>query len=240
MIAKRLLLLSASVLLSGCSNLLSQKNAKLAPTKEIAGIGETLTLPAQLRSVYIKKHDESYYSCAEPGPDVALSDTFKFIAGVTRESSISTEDGTTGSSFSGSKKSGYNSDLQTTTTALELAGRTQTVLLAREFLFRTCEAASNGWLSGDEVKASHQKIIDGIVGLIENDKKNADTAKTKAETEGKKADILDAAILNSSTTAFRTSVANFCSTTLIECLEKAGADTKAKAACQSNFINCTK
>lgn len=240
MIAKKILLLGTSVLLAGCSSLLSQKNAELAPTKEIAGIGETLTLPAQLRSIYIKKNNGSYYSCAEPGPDVALSDTFKFIAGVTRESSISSEDGTTGSTFSGSKKAGYNSDLQTATTAMELAGRTQTVLLAREFLFRTCEAAYNGWLSAAEVKASHQKIIDGIVGLIENDKKNADTAKTKAETEAKKADALDAAILNSTATAFRTTVVNVCSTTLIECLGKAGTDAKAKASCQSAFITCTK
>lgn len=66
--------------------------------------------------------------------------------------------------------------------ALELAGRTQVVLLAREFLCRNCEARANGWLKDEQFYASQDKIITQIADMIKADKAKAETDKAKAET----------------------------------------------------------
>lgn len=228
------------VSVGGCS-LVPQKHAELSPSNEMKGLGEIVTLPAQLRTVGIKKHQNTFISCAEPGPDVALSDTFKLITGITSDTSANANDGATNSNTSASNKFGINNDLQLTTTALELAGRTQTVLLAREFMFRTCEAAANGWIDNTVVKSNHEKIIDGIANLIKNENTKAETAKTKAETEAKIATIiLDEKALNIGGDAVRAAIVNACTNTLTQCIKEPELDEKGKAACQAAFLKCIK
>jgi len=226
--------------LSGCA-LTPQKHAELSPTNEMKGLGEIVTLPAQLRTIGIKKNNNTFVSCAEPGPDVALSDTFKMITGITSDTSASASNGTNNSSTSATNKSGISNDLQLTTTALELAGRTQTVLLAREFMFRTCEAAANGWIDSVVVKDNHTKIIDGITNLIKSENTKAETARTKAETDAKVATIiLDEKVLKIGGEAVRAVIVNACADALTQCISKPELDEKGKAACQAAFITCTK
>ncbi|WP_292995195.1 hypothetical protein [Nitrosomonas sp.] len=231
-----IILLLAS-LLSGCSSLLSQKTAELAPSRETQGKGETLTIPAQLRTITNKNNIGSFVSCAEPGPDVAMSDTFKLITGITSDTSSSVNSGT-GSTASAGNKASLNNDLQTSTTALELAGRTQIVLLAREFLYRTCEAASNGWIDGTKVGVAHTEIIKQITGLIETDKKKAETsaAIAVAIATGK----LDTKIMGNTSTAFGEAIRNACVKTFEDCIAKPGIDEKNRTACRSTFNDCLK
>jgi hypothetical protein len=240
MLKRMLLTLLVSFSLGGCG-LMSQKRAELSPTREAGGLGELVTLPAQLRTVTVKKTNNSLWTCAEPGPDVALSDTFKLVSGISAENTVSATDGETNSSANTSRKLGATNDLQTTTTALELAGRTQTVLLAREFMFRTCEAAANGWLKPEHVQANHAKVIENITKLIESDKAKADTQKAKAETAATAAAAaLDEKILQSGAAAVKAALVNACTNTLAQCLSKPGIDDKGKAACQTAFIGCIK
>lgn len=231
----QLALLSIAGLLSGCGSMMAQKNAELAPTRVTTTSGEMVTMPAQLRTVTNKTSAGSYISCAEPGPDVAMSDTFKLITGITSDTSSSANGGD-GKSASAGNKTSLNNDLQTTTTALELAGRTQTVLLAREFLYRTCEAASNNWIDGAQVKAAHTEILKQITGLVETDKKKAETtaAISGAIATGK----LDPKLLGNAAAAVSAAIRDSCNKEFVDCLGKAGADEKAKTQCTTNFNKC--
>lgn len=222
-------------ILSGCSSLVSQKTAKLAPSRLADNTEEMITLPAELRTITNKKINSKFISCAEPGPDVALSDTFKLITGSTSDTSSSVSSGT-GSSASIGNKGSLNNDLQTSTTALELAGRTQTVLLAREFLYRTCEAASNEWINSDDVKTAHSQILNQITNLVKADLKKADTsaAIAVAIATGK----LDSKILETSSKAFNDAIKESCVKTFEDCIAKSGLDEKLKAVCRTTFNNC--
>jgi len=212
--------------------MLAQKEAKLTPTRETTGKGEMISLPAQLRTVTNKLNSGDYTTCAEPGPDVALSDTFKLITGITSDTSAAVNDGNGGSTNAGNKVS-LNNDLQTSTTALELAGRTQTVLLAREFLYRTCEAASNKWLQAEDVKKAHEKILEQITGLIETDKKKAETSAAVATAVA--AGKLDGKLLGTAAAAVSGAIRDAAIKSFVECLKKAGDDNKAKSTCEATF-----
>jgi hypothetical protein len=233
------------ILLSSCG-LMPQKHAELAPSRETIGLGEVVTLPAQLRILEVKKYNSSVTMCAEPVPDVALSDTFKLITGAVSDSSATAKtnlsNGTTNTTSDDLKnKIDLKNDLQTATTALELAGRTQLVLLAREFMFRTCEAAANGWIDGPNVLANQKAVIDSITKLADSDKTKADTAKTKADTEAKvTAAALDDKVLQSTSASMKTALVNACTNNLVDCVSKPKIDDKAKAACQVSFNECMK
>jgi hypothetical protein len=221
-------------ILSGCSSLVSQKNAELAPTRVTEQKGEMVTLPAQLRTITNKISTGSFITCAEPGPDIALSDTFKLITGVTSDTS-SAVNSADGASTSAGNKTGLSNDLQTSTTALELAGRTQTVLLAREFLYRTCEAASNGWIEKKGVADAHASILNNITSLIETDKKKAETtaAIAGAVATGK----LDPKLLGNAAVVVSRAIRDACAKEFEECISKAG-DDKAKGICRASLNNC--
>jgi hypothetical protein len=224
---------------SGCSNLVSQKRADIFMQNETALPGKVASMPAQLRNIYIKNQIGSYFSCAEPGPDVALSDTFKLIAGATSDVSLGS-DSEAGSASAG-KKLAANADFQTSTAALELAGRTQTVLLARELLFRTCEYASNGSLSADDVKEAHKSIVNAIREMTAADKSNAaakaSTAAAVATVVG--ADKLDAALLNRAAAAADEANRNFCTSQFESCLNDA-QDDPSKKQCKAQINDCLK
>ncbi len=224
-------------MLSACSNLLSQKGAELVPTGLEKTKGETVTLPAQLRTLTIKTSNTSFLSCAEPGPDVALSDTFKLVTAVTSERATSVA-GAASAPDTAERKGSLSNDLQSSTTALELAGRTQTVLLAREFLFRTCEAAANGWLDKADVKEAHKGTLVQIAGMVAADTKKAETAGVLAVASA--AIQLDPKVLLNTSSAVRDAIQSACLKQFEECLARPGLDDKGKGVCRASFIECTK
>jgi hypothetical protein len=229
--------IAAATMLSACANLLSQKHAELAPTAQSAEFGETATLPAQLRVLTIKRKEGSFVSCAEPGPDVALSDTFKLVTAVTSERVESASDAASASSSS-QRKGSLSGDLQSSTTALELAGRTQTVLLAREFLFRTCEAAANGWLEKLDVKTAHTGTLEQLTRMVAADAKKAET--TAVLVAAGAAGPLDAKAILNAASAVREASLRACRAEFEACLSKPGADDKAKEVCRATHDNCIK
>lgn len=54
-------------------------------------------------------------------------------------------------------------EIDLSATAVELAGRTQTVLVAREAMFRLCEATMNGYISAED----YPKYFDRILATVE-------------------------------------------------------------------------
>lgn len=228
---KRLFVVALSfVILSGCGNMLAQKEARLVPTRETKGKGELISFPGQLRTLTNKLTVGGYITCAEPAPDIALSDTLKLITGITSDTTAAIT-GNDGASTNAGNKISLNNDLQTTTAALELAGRTQTVLLAREFLYRTCEAASNKWLEPKDVKEAHEKILQQITGLIEIDKKKAETSAAIATAVA--AGKLDPKLLGTAAAAVSGAIRDAAIKSFEDCLQKAGDNNKAKAACEA-------
>ena len=85
---------------------------------------------ASIRGTYFKSTDAASKFCAEPAPDVALDTLQKFAAELNVKVEGSGEGGGKVSSEVGSK-------------VVELAGRTQLILLARELLYRACELSLN-------------------------------------------------------------------------------------------------
>lgn len=52
---------------------------------------------------------------------------------------------------------------------VELAGRTQLVLVLRESLYRLCEQGVNGQLSNDQIAALYRQALDTVLKLAETD-----------------------------------------------------------------------
>lgn len=109
-------------------------------------------------------------SCSEPSPDVALS----FVN--TLKGSLTTPGGL----------SAQGVDASLNATAQALAGRDDVVLLAREALFRVCEAHMNGALKEFEVKPLFNDVFQQVkeiaVAQAQNSKSKAEAAKAELET----------------------------------------------------------
>ncbi|WP_143148538.1 hypothetical protein [Nitrosospira sp. Nsp11] len=216
-------------LISGCGtfsqSLVAQKTAMSIPilksqqpdSREKAN--EMITLPVQLRVVHIKYDIEGngYSICAEPMPDVAMSDSFRNALGITAGTKIT-----------------VNDDLQTTTAALALEGRTQLVLLARDFLYRTCEFGINGWLEKDDVKRMYSQILKHITALVEAEKKSADATANVAKAVLAKT-TLDAKILEETDKVKISEEKKFLISEYDKCKAEA-EDDKARAKCESDLM----
>jgi hypothetical protein len=121
---------------------------------------------------------------------------------------------------------------------LELAGRTQVVLLAREFMFRTCEAAANGWLSSNDVKKSHEAIIKQITGMIEGDAAKQQAKAAAAEVAAATAKKLDPKVVKNVSSAIEAAVKTKCMAIYDACIVKAEGNEKTVKACRAQLDDC--
>lgn len=149
------------LLLPGCANL-----SPLVSQKPIAANGSAwLTYDASRRGTLIVSQDGKIVrSCAEPAPDTAYS----FANSL--KGSLSTP--------GGSEASG---DASVNATALALAGRDNLVLLARESLFRLCEARANGDISEKRYADIFQDVLQQIKEIAAAERAKADAIRTVAE-----------------------------------------------------------
>ncbi|MCA9803287.1 MAG: hypothetical protein KC777_15055 [Cyanobacteria bacterium HKST-UBA02] len=139
----------AAVALSGCASLTPPaRTHELTPGKPYV-----IDYDASRRGAYVLPADGSLKVCAEPAPDVALESITKIIAEL--------------------KLADPNVDASTQielqTKVVELAGRTQLVLVLRESLYRLCEQGINGSLSQEQVSTLYTKVLDTIVMLAQSD-----------------------------------------------------------------------
>lgn len=117
--------------------------------------------------------------CAEPAPDVALAKTAEFIAkgayqGATAEAQAKLSE-----------------------QLVQLGGRTETVLILRESLFRLCELSISSNLSSKDVQTLYTVVVNVVGDLLRADLANAQANATKADTELKKAETERMRIFNS-------------------------------------------
>lgn len=148
-----------SVLLSGCANFYPPSRiAVLKPNTQYWA-----SYDASRRGAWISTDaaGRSIASCAEPAPDVALS--------------LATAVKAKGSAPGGPAVEG---ELSATATALALAGRDNVVLLARETLFRICEAAASGRIDQKDVAPLFREIIKQTTSIA-----SAQADKSKAQTK---------------------------------------------------------
>lgn len=137
------------------------------------------------------------------------------------------------------KNLAVNADFQTTTTALELAGRTQLVLLARELLFRACESAANNWMTGPEMHTVYDKVIEALVQMTENAGKEADAKIKNAETAANAVKI-DTKILAASAEHADAYFRQQCIADYDRCMSDAAGDAGKEKTCKATAADCYK
>lgn len=154
--------------LVACTNLTSPaRSKKLQPN-----VTYWLDYAAERRGAIAAPRSTELTVCAEPVPDVALQHTSSFLAKVdvpqSAEGELSTE---------------FASEV------VQLAGRTQTVLLLREAMYRLCEQSMNGNLNQSDIKSLFEKVLETTLLFGKADALNAG-ARLRADPETKK-EILD-------------------------------------------------
>jgi len=152
---------SLALVLSGCASF-----SPLVTQKPVAANGSAwLTYDASRRgTLLVSENGKIVRSCAEPAPDAVYSfaNSLKASAG-----------GAGGSTTSG--------EATVNATALALAGRDNLVLLAREALFRLCEARANGDISDKRYADIFQDVLQQIKEIAAAEKAKSDAIRSVAE-----------------------------------------------------------
>lgn len=124
-----------------------------------------------------------------------------------------------------------------------LEGRTQFVLLAREMLFRTCEAAANGELENENsvVAKQHKEIFTALIKMIDTQKAKEDAKKAVAETKMtmailKAAEKLDPKILKAiAASGLNDIILNQYLEKMLQCIGNAANDKSKIAECKKEY-----
>jgi hypothetical protein len=178
----------ALLLITGCSTLANsaiREDTEVDPKKDVV-----FTLDATLRNAYLiksgaagttppisnkdKNSDKDtnlpngWYLCSEPQPDAATQ--------LAAKASLSGEGGRIGADASAEAVLEYN------TAVIQLAGRTSSVLIARDFMFNICILRANGFISNEEAFS----LASETIGLIRD---IAQTDKIEAATQAARADV---------------------------------------------------
>src|SRR5687768_2835086 len=159
--------LAAAIALFGCGR--NQEEAR--PLVIGKGGLDPVSYTGTTRGAYIWPADGGRHVCAEPPPDLGLTTAREISANLKAAAQ------TLGNIAAPSIDAGGAAKLSSA--AIELAGRSQLVLLAREFLYRECELAAN--FSKDDVRypvlaGQYEKILSVVVTLA-----NAERDRAAAE-----------------------------------------------------------
>lgn len=155
-------------------DLSEQKQIDLETTDNTKGL-EVVSFPSQLRGAYVYTDDQNKKTvCSEPFTDVGASSTINASAKAANNLSLIAVDTENVSEQS------VELGMQAINQIVSLEGRTQYVLLAREMLFRICEAAANGFYDPQAYSVADQQIqvINAMTAMIK-----AQEAVAKAEKE---------------------------------------------------------
>lgn len=187
-----LICVAGLMILSGCG-VTAQQKAVIMKTPNLNGRGNIISVPANLRTIdlHIQK-DSSFAICTEPPPDVVVNNALQVAMEVAQNQKISLSKRVDTNAHSAEAENSINGKVSGSiaTTAIELAGRTQIVLLAREFMYRNCISRANGWISDSDYQQNQVAIVRQISSLISAD-------STKAEAEKAKAKAAEAVAINS-------------------------------------------
>ena len=158
-------LITVLLLLAGCAG----ANQEKAYTDEIGKSGFTLvSYTGTTRGAYIWPNGTLRHICAEPPPDLGLTTAREISANLKAAAE------TLGKIGAPSVEAGGVAKLSSA--AIELAGRSQLVLLTREFLYRECELAANfgpGTTEYNALGAQYQRVLDVVLKLADADRDRA-------------------------------------------------------------------
>ncbi len=131
------------VFLSGCTGIHKQKPRIMTLKPETS-----VSLSASTAVTYIRSDNDDLIVCSRSSPDALFDqgDAFSLSASLIN----------TGNDSGGDSESSEE---------IEMAGRTPTVILAREVFYNTCEFSANYNLSKDEASTVFQKALDSIVAV---------------------------------------------------------------------------
>jgi hypothetical protein len=141
------------------------------------------TFPSEIRGAYFVPQGNTSAKvkfCAEPAPDVALDSLQKLAA------SLKTTN-PTGTGLSGDASLDASLNIK----VVQLAGRTQLLLIAREMLYRACELSLNNPASTQDILAMYNTVA-GLIKDLGNAEKTLAAAELQA-AEAKRAKALKAA-----------------------------------------------
>jgi hypothetical protein len=148
-INKACIFIMVSALISGC--------AGLAPGSEVVTLVErdgvdVQLIPAEYREVYFSPATSDERHCRAPNPD------FTVQAGETLDLGVTMAAGA-------SEKAGIGATQSATT----LGGRTATVLITRELMYRACEMSSNINANSETTLEIYKSFIDAIERITSKD-----------------------------------------------------------------------
>lgn len=149
----------------GCS--LPQTHAKLLSSDNPVKV---VTYPAALRGAYIIEPGKASRYCAEPAPDVAIDAIQRMTAQLSAD-------------VQGKVKADANVTAELTQNVVQLAGRTELIMLAREMLYRACELSVNTPTSAQEMKEMYLRVAQLVQNLGEAERIRAEAELTKATYE---------------------------------------------------------
>ena len=234
---RKLIVVMVVLLLSGCRTLAPQDPGTIN-SDILKGNGEMVTMPANLRTIDIRKPNAGYIVCSEPIPDVAMSNVLKLAMEVAQGQNASAASAVGEDSISTTLANtlGLKGNTDTMTTAMELAGRSQVVLLAREFLYRNCVARANNWINDSDFQKSQHEIIDQIANMIIADIKRAEAEKAKAQAaETAAMVVLDSKALQGVTGTFQQVKRRHALNEYNSCVTNAKGDEKKLKECIIEF-----
>lgn len=160
---RSLITLLAIVCISGC--------AVLSPPSSSTGLETNhsywFSYDASRRGAIVLTKDSQVKICSEPSPDVAMS----FVN--TLKGNFTTPGGS----------SAQGVDAALNATAAALAGRDDVVLLAREALFRICEAHMNGAIESKDVKPLFQDVFQQVKEIAQAQARTAEGKAAATKTE---------------------------------------------------------
>ena len=151
--------------ISGCATFSAPSSSKeLKPSQSY-----WMSYDASRRGSIIVASDSKVKTCAEPAPDVAMS----FVNALKGDFKLP----------GGTAATGVDATLNAT--AMALAGRDDVVLLAREALFRICEASINGTIQPSDVKPLFEDVFKQVeaIAVAQANKAKSDAAAEKSKTE---------------------------------------------------------
>jgi hypothetical protein len=155
-------------------------------------------------------------------------------------------------STSASNNLAVQANLNLSREVVELQGRTQLVLLAREFMYRNCEAAANGYISREDYLTLHKASINQVSEMLKASVSKAEAENTAAEAkktaaEAKKAEA-DAKKIEAETerlkiltktdgTIFQSQL-KYCKSELLKCIKVASGNSEKETVCSTTYDKC--
>lgn len=154
------------VLLNGCGTP-QREVRKMEITAQVPSV---ISYPSDIRGTYVVKEGSNLKFCAEPVPDIALESIQKLVANIKL-------------TLPQQQTAGVDVASDLTVKAIELAGRTQLLLIAREMLYRACEMSVNHPTQLSDAMEMYRIVIQLVRDLGHAEKTQADANLKKREAE---------------------------------------------------------